>query len=177
MKNLSVRIKMIILAVITMIGTLAIVLISQLDISEMESGAENVLRASIESDYDQNIKNQVDNAISMLNAVYAGYENGEYTLDEAKERGAKLLRELRYGDGGYFWADTYEGVNVVLLGNSTEGTNRMDEKDIEGNSYIRDIINAGKNAEGGYVDYVYPKAGETEPSPKRAYSKAFEPFG
>lgn len=55
MKNLSVRIKMIILAVITMIGTLAIVLISQLDISEMESGAENVLRASIESDYDQNI--------------------------------------------------------------------------------------------------------------------------
>ena len=37
MKNLSVRIKMIILAVITMIGTLAIVLISQLDISEMES--------------------------------------------------------------------------------------------------------------------------------------------
>ena len=56
MMNLSVRIKMIILAVITMIGTLAIVLISQLDISEMESGAENVLRASIESDYDQNIK-------------------------------------------------------------------------------------------------------------------------
>ena len=148
MKNLSVRIKMIILAVITMIGTLAIVLISQLDISEMESGAENVLRASIESDYDQNIKNQVDNAISMLNAVYAGYENGEYTLDEAKELGAKLLRELRYGDGGYFWADTYEGVNVVLLGNSTEGTNRMDEKDIEGNSYIRDIINAGKNSVG-----------------------------
>lgn len=177
MKNLSVRIKMIILAVITMIGTLAIVLISQLDISEMESGAENVLRASIESDYDQNIKNQVDNAISMLNAVYAGYENGDYTLDEAKERGANLLRELRYGDGGYFWADTYEGVNVVLLGNSTEGTNRMDAKDVEGNSYIRDIINAGKNAEGGYVDYVYPKAGETEPSPKRAYSKAFEPFG
>lgn len=177
MKNLSVRVKMIILAVITMIGTLAIVLISQLDISEMESGAENVLRASIESDYDQNIKNQVDNAISMLNAVYAGYENGDYTLDEAKERGANLLRELRYGDGGYFWADTYEGVNVVLLGNSTEGTNRMDAKDVEGNSYIRDIINAGKNAEGGYVDYVYPKAGETEPSPKRAYSKAFEPFG
>lgn len=177
MRNLSVRIKMIILAVITMIGTLAIALIAQLNISEMENGAENVLRASIESDYDQNIKNQVDNAISMLNAVYAGYENGDYTLDEAKELGANLLRELRYGDGGYFWADTYEGVNVVLLGNSTEGTNRMDAKDADGNSYIKDIINAGKSTDGGYVDYVYPKAGETEPSPKRAYSKAFEPFG
>ncbi len=176
MKNLSVRVKMIILAVITLIGTLAIVFVAETHISDMEKGAENVLRASIESDYDENIKNQVDNAISLLNAVYAGYERGEYSLDKAKEMGADLLRELRYGDGGYFWADTYEGVNVVLLGNTTEGTNRMNAKDTNGNSYIKDIISAGKNPDGGYVDYVFPKAGETESSPKRAYSKAFEPF-
>lgn len=176
MKNLSVRVKMIILAVITLVGTLAIVFASEKSISDMEKDAENVLRASIESDYDENIKNQVDNAMSLLNAVYAGYERGEYTIDEAKKMGADLLRELRYGDGGYFWADTYEGVNVVLLGNDTEGTNRMDAKDTNGNSYMRDIISAGKQADGGYSDYMFPKAGETVPSPKRAYSKAFEPF-
>lgn len=90
--------------------------------------------------------------------------------------GASLLRDLRYGDGGYFWADTYEGVNVVLLGSTTEGTNRMDAKDTNGNSYMKDIISAGRNPDGGYADYVFPKAGETEPSPKRAYSKSFEPF-
>ena len=176
MKNLSVRVKMIILAVITLVGALAIVLVAETHISDMERGAENVLRSSIEADYDENIKNQVENAISLLNAVYAGYERGEYSLDKAKEMGADLLRELRYGDGGYFWADTYEGVNVVLLGNDTEGTNRMNAKDTEGNSYMQDIISAGKNPDGGYADYVFPKAGETEPSPKRAYSKAFEPF-
>ena len=176
MKNLSVRVKMIILAAITLVGALTIVFVAEVHISDMEKGAENVLRASIEADYDENIKNQVDNAISLLNAVYAGYERGEYTLDEAKTMGADLLRELRYGDGGYFWADTYEGVNVVLLGNTTEGTNRMNAKDTEGNSYISDIISAGRSADGGYVDYVFPKAGETESSPKRAYSKAFEPF-
>lgn len=176
MKNLSVRVKMIILAVITLVGALAIVFMAQTDISEMEKGAEKVLRSSIEADYDENIKNQVDNAISLLNAVYAGYERGEYSLDEAKKLGADLLRELRYGDGGYFWVDTYEGVNVVLLGNETEGTNRMNAKDTNGTSYIQDIINAGRNPEGGYSDYVFPKAGETEASPKRAYSKAFEPF-
>lgn len=176
MKNLSVRVKMIILAAITLVGALTIVFVAEVHISDMEKGAENVLRASIEADYDENIKNQVDNAISLLNTVYAGYERGEYTLDEAKTMGADLLRELRYGDGGYFWADTYEGVNVVLLGNTTEGTNRMNAKDTEGNSYIKDIINAGRSADGGYVDYVFPKAGETESSPKRAYSKAFEPF-
>lgn len=65
---------MIILALITLIGTLAIGILSVNRILIMERGSESVLRASIEEDYDENIKNQVDNAISMLDAVYAGYE-------------------------------------------------------------------------------------------------------
>ena len=102
MKNLSVRVKMILLALITLVGTLAIVLLAETHISEMEKDSEMVLRASIESDYDENIKNQVDSAISLLNEVYEGYERGEYSLDKAKEMGASLLRDLRYGDGGFF---------------------------------------------------------------------------
>ena len=119
---------MIILALITLIGTLAIGILSVNRILIMERGSESVLRASIEEDYDENIKNQVDNAISMLDAVYAGYENGDYSYEEAETRGADLLLELRYGNGGY-------------------------------------------------TDYVFPKEGETESSPKRSYSRAFEPFG
>ena len=42
--------------------------------------------------------------------------------------------------------------------------------ELDGNGGIRQF-------EGGYTDYVFPKEGETEPSPKRSYSKAFEPFG
>lgn len=40
---------------------------------------------------------------------------------------------------------------------------------------VKEIIRVGKES-GGYTDYVFPKEGETESSPKRAYSKAFEPF-
>lgn len=98
MKNVSVRWKMIILALITLIGTLAIGVLAVNRMLVMEEGSESVLRTSIEEDYDENIKNQVDNAISMLDAVYAGYENGDYSYEEAETRGADLLRELRYGD-------------------------------------------------------------------------------
>ena len=168
---------MIILALITLIGTLAIGILSVNRILIMERGSESVLRASIEEDYDENIKNQVDNAISMLDAVYAGYENGDYSYEEAETRGADLLRELRYGDGGYFWADTYDGDNVVLLGSETEGTNRMETKDAEGYQMVKEIIRVGQEPDGGYTDYVFPKEGETESSPKRSYSRAFEPFG
>lgn len=75
---------MIILALITLIGTLAIGILSVNRILIMERGSESVLRGSIEEDYDENIKNQVDNAISMLDAVYACYENGDYFYEEAE---------------------------------------------------------------------------------------------
>ena len=88
-----------------------------------------------------------------------------------------IENDLRYGNNGYFWVDTYDGTNVVLLGNDTEGTNRMDAVDTNGFAYMQAIISAGRQENGGFTDYVFPREGETEPSPKRAYSKAFEPFG
>ena len=83
---------------------------------------------------------------------------------------------MRYGEEGYFWADTYEGESVVLLGNETEGTNRYEATDVQGNFYVKDFISNGKQSEGGYTDYYFVKEGETEELPKRAYTKAFEPF-
>ena len=41
---------------------------------------------------------------------------------------------------------------------------------------VKEIIRVGKEEGGGYTDYVFPRAGETEPSPKRSYSLAFAPF-
>ena len=77
---------------------------------------------------------------------------------------------------GYFWVDQYDGTNVVLLGSATEGTNRMETRDANGYQMVKEIIRVGQEPDGGYVDYVFPKEGETESSPKRSYSKAFEPF-
>ncbi len=145
-------------------------------ISQRETLNDNlkVLESSIRSDYDNNIKEQVQTAVSMLNEVYAKYQNGSYTLDEAKIIGADILRKMSYGENGYFWADTYDGTNVVLLGNETEGTNRIDKLDEKGFAYMKAIIQAGKDG-GGYTDYWFPKAGETNAKPKRSYSQAFEP--
>ena len=177
MKNLSVRIKMTILAIVTLIGLLVMGIFAIRQLVALGGDSKAVLEQSIRESYDENIRNQVENAISMLDAVYGKYEAGECTLEEAKKQGADLLRELRYGDGGYFWADTYKGDNIVLLGSDTEGTNRMETVDANGYQMVKEIIRVGMEENGGYADYVFPKEGETEPSPKRSYSKAFEPFG
>ena len=136
-----------------------------------------MLGQALREDYDRTIMGQVDNALSMLDSVYKRSERGEITLDEAKKQGADILRELRYGKDGYFWADTTEGINVVLLGKKeTEGKSRMDFKDVKGKLVVKEMIANGTKG-GGYTDYWFPKAGGSDPLPKRGYSKEFTPFG
>ncbi len=177
MKNVAVRVKMVILQICIVVAMLIVTGLAFISLKNVNRNASDLLEETIRKDYDTNIKEQVENAISLLDGVYAKYESGDYTMAEAKELGADLLRELRYGEAGYFWADTYDGTNVVLLGQDTEGTNRMDATDADGYAMVKNIIEVGQQPEGGYTDYVFPKEGETESSPKRSYSKAFEPFG
>lgn len=151
-------------------------IVSNTSLSGLGDNALNIIENDMRSSYDEQIKSQVDNVISLCQGIYNQYEAGEYTLEEAKKLAADQIRDLRYGNNGYFWVDTYDGTNVVLLGNDTEGTNRMDAVDTNGFAYIQAIISAGKQEDGGFTDYVFPREGETESSPKRAYSKAFEPF-
>ena len=131
---------------------------------------------TVRKDYDEKIKNQVESVITMLEGIDKRYQAGEMTLDQAKKLGADLAREMKYGKDSYFWIDTVEGVNVVLLGGAAEGKNRYDSKDVKGKSFIKEIIGNGLKEEGGYTDYWFPKKGEETPSPKRAYSKSFKDF-
>ena len=52
----------------------------------------------------------------------------------------------------------------------------MDTKDADGYEMVKEIIRVAVEDGGGYTDYVFPKEGETEASPKRSYSEYFEPF-
>jgi len=123
------------------------------------------------------IKSEVETAVSMLQAIFTKHQQGEMTLEQAKKLGADLLRELRYGTEGYFWADTTKGVNVVLYGRKdVEGKNRLDDKDQQGTFYIKELLAKGK-AGGGYVEYWFTKKGQTTPQPKRSYVLLFKPFG
>lgn len=177
MRNLKISTKLNGIVVIFLIVILVFGMLAVTNLKNIANTATETLEKQTRQDYDDAIKEQVDNAISMLNVYYSAYEEGSLTLDEAKKQGADMLRALRYGDNGYFWADDTEGNNIVLLGNETEGTNRMDSKDADGYEMIKDIIAAGQQKDGGYCDYVYPKEGETKAYPKRSYSKLFEPFG
>lgn len=177
MNNVKVQTKLVIVMLTTIVALVLCAVISSESMKQLQSKALETLEADERASYDEQIKQQVDNVISLCQTIYDQYQAGVYTEEEAKKLAADEIRQLRYGDAGYFWVDQYDGTNVVLLGNDTEGTNRMETKDANGYQMVKEIIRVGQEADGGYTDYVFPKEGETEPSPKRSYSKAFEPFG
>ncbi|MBU3178735.1 methyl-accepting chemotaxis protein [Clostridium estertheticum] len=144
--------------------------------SVLSKNTISTIDTTVRKDYDEKIKYQVENVITMLGGIDKKYQSGKISLIEAKKLGADLIREMKYGDGGYFWVDTVDGDNVVLLGGASEGKNRYDLKDVKGKSMIKEIIENGLKEGGGYTDYWFAKKDEKVASPKRGYSKGFKAF-
>ena len=57
-----------------------------------------------------------------------------------------------------------------------EGRNRLEDKDSKGTHYVKEFLSKGKSG-GGYVQYWFPKMGQTQAQPKRSYVLLFKPFG
>ena len=174
--NLKVRTKLVILTVAAALSMCALGILNMSGMEKSYRQSVSSMKEVLYADYDQQIKGQVENVITLLEKIYAEYMDGVYTEEEAKKLAADLVRELRYGESGYFWIDTCEGDNVVLLGQETEGTNRLETEDSNGYQMIKDIIKNGLQEDGGFTEYFYTKEGSTETYPKRAYSKVFEPW-
>ncbi len=176
MKNLSVTLKMAIIGIVV----IAFMMFSiNFSINSMQAINTRILQEeeeNIRKDYDDSIRQQVAQVIWLLDSYKADIDAGIYTKEEGMKLAADKVRSLRYGTDGYFWIDQSDGINVVLLGSDTEGTNRLDTKDVTGYAMVKDFIQ-GAVANGSYYsDYQYPKEGETEPMPKRAYTQYYEPF-
>ena len=142
-----------------------------------DKSTTEVYRSRLLEDIKTELKNETQEAMSVCQIMYDRYQAGEMTLDEAKKESADIIRELKYNDGsGYFWVDTSQGVNVVLLGRDTEGQSRWDSVDPNGVYYIQEMIKNGMQDGGGYTELMFAKPNETEPLPKINYTAYFEPF-
>jgi methyl-accepting chemotaxis protein len=134
-------------------------------------------RTTLYAEYDRSIKSEVETAVSLIETVYKEQQKGLLSEEEAKKKAADLVRNLRFDNGNYFWVDTTDGVNVVLLGRQDkEGKSRIGDKDPNGYAFVEGFIKNGLKEGGGYTDYLFAKPNTTEPLPKRGYTLAFKPY-
>ena len=133
-------------------------------------------RNDMEANAELQLEWQTHSALSVVENCYQAQLNGELTQEEAMQRAANLIRNMRYDNGqGYFTIDTDQGVNVVLLGSDAEGKRRIDAQDPQGKYFIREMIEQAKNG-GGFSNFMFPKPGFSEPLPKRYYTMEFAPY-
>ena len=93
---------------------------------------------------------------------------GEYLEDAESDLKADVLRQLereRFGDGGYLFAGTLEG---VALTGPAEGRNVIDASDPNGRKVVQEIVAAARQG-GGFIEYTMPSVGGAAPHRKLSY--------
>ncbi len=102
------------------------------------------------------------------------------TVDEAArlvgQKGKEAFPILRDKAGPFRYRDVYvyvsdqKGNELVSAGfPELEGTNLWDLKDANGKLVVQDQIKMLETKDAGWIDYVWPKPGETKPSKKLSY--------
>ncbi len=115
------------------------------------------------------LRHQVENLVSVGNGLQDDITSGRLTLSEATERMKEHVRRVRYGKGEYFFVFDESGTYVAIPKPDLEGKNVIDRKDPNGVAYVVGLLDAAKKG-GDFSQYAFPRLGETEPSPKMAYS-------
>ena len=112
---------------------------------------------------------QKEYRVSLVNAA----------IDLVEEKGELAFSDFREKDSKWFHNDSYitiwktEGIRVVFPPKvSGEGENVSDLKDYNGKPLGRMLIDTALSEEGeGWVNYDWPKPGETEPSKKCTFTR------
>ena len=174
----SLKIKVGVFSILTMILVAVFYTFTDLHtISVQQQHSISKQRKLMLAAYDEKIQWQVQNVISLLKTYDEIYKKEGYSLAERQALVKELVRGLRYGTDGYFWIDTFDGVNVLLPPKpTTEGTNRLDWTDEDGKHMVADFIEIGKTDAGGFTDFKFPKLGSDKPEPKRSYTAPYRPY-
>lgn len=126
-----------------------------------------------------------DSSVSLTYSLLSEYHqrtiSGELTLQDAKNRAKKRIRNLRYGpeDQDYFWIiDTQHRVLMHPFQPYIEGKNCKDFVDSNGRYFIAEFVNTAEQKGSGYVEYTWQwKDDAGKIVPKISYVKLFEPWG
>ena len=113
------------------------------------------------------------NIVEMSYSIAAGLDklaqSGKMSVDGAKQEAIARAGDLRYDGGGYVAIVRANSVMVMHpMSSKLDGKDMSDWKDAMGNQIYKAIAAAGSSAKGaGFLEYWWPKPGESEPSSKQ----------
>lgn len=156
-------------------GIIALMVVAQILIGVMtiKSEYEQLL-----SDRKDKTRSLVESASALINYYYQLEQSGDLSRDEAQELAKKAVGVLRYDGDNYFWINNMSAIMVMHpIKPSLNGKNLSQLEDKQGKTFFSEFVLVVKASGEGFVDYLWPKPGQEEPSPKLSYVKGFKDWG
>ncbi|WP_341708333.1 methyl-accepting chemotaxis protein [Halopseudomonas sp.] len=120
----------------------------------------------------------VESGLGVIQYFHQQQKNGELTEQQAQQQAASVLQGMRYGGNEYFWIHSND-LQMVMHPFSTQlvGNSVAEIQDPNGKYLFRDMVAVVKAESAGFVEYMWPKPGVTDPVAKISYVAGFEPWG
>jgi len=124
------------------------------------------------------LKHLSETAYGVLESQEALAAQGLFSREEAQKRAVSIIKRIRFGKTGYFYEFTRDlHIVTVPIKPEMEGKLVDTSKDGSGQFLYVNLITLGRSPEGGFLDFVFAKPGESGLFPKLGYVKCFEPWG
>lgn len=135
------------------------------------------IRSIMEQERREKLKSVVELSLTIVESFYERSQAGEFSTAEAQEQAREVLRDLRYDEGEYVFANNAEGVNIVHgMKPQLEGVN-MIEADAARGHRTTPLMHEAALAGGGFTNYEWERDKGKPPVDKAAYTMYFEPWG
>ncbi|MFC0213718.1 methyl-accepting chemotaxis protein [Paenibacillus chartarius] len=135
-----------------------------------------------------NLRNSVKMAVELARMFEEAEKSGTMSREAAQEEVKKALLGVKGADGkrpintnidlgenGYFFILNDKGDELAHP--SIEGQNIMNEKTSDGRLFVKELIDNGKQAEGGFTFYDWPLPNSSEEALKITYSLSTPQWG
>jgi methyl-accepting chemotaxis protein len=180
-----IKAKLIITTMVMLVVTVAsistVVLVALLKQSDADIAR---YREEITERYKKQLKHYVEIAYSDIDAKYQrGQKEGN--VEAAVEAIRRSMNAMRYdGTGNYFWINDMRKpipsmvVHPILsdLNGKTLSDPKFNCALGKGQNLFAAMVDVCARSGEGFVDYVWPRPGETKPSPKLSYVRLYRPL-
>ena len=107
--------------------------------------------------YELNKKYRKLNYFMYFEALGIFIGSGEYIEDfqnELKENLLSKIKDIRFGENGYIFIYNLDGTCLIHLKSELIGVNRLNEKDEDGNLFVKDILEFAQKNKQGFISYT-----------------------
>jgi len=136
------------------------------ELTNSTAGILNMVRTAASTSIKNHLRAVAEKNKEIIEGIYADYEKGLISEENAKELARKLLFSQTIGKTGYIFCANSKGIAVVHPNPGVMGNNYLDQ------GFVKDIIRLKQ----GYLEYDWKNPEDEKARPKALYMSYFEPW-